>query len=172
MQCKLLLENKDIEVIPPYMIGSKEVVKDFEKPKWTKKTNLPEVTKSWSNYMVREVIRDFQASVLQVADAPYDEETVSSIPMVPYEFPNGYHQDFGSERFKIAEALFDSSSIKTVSNSMLSIGQIVSASVGMCDMDLRPVRTIILYLILKKNMNLNDVYFSSEFVRKRYRHRR
>lgn len=42
--------------------------------------------------MLQEVTRDFQATVLQVADAPYDEETVSSIPMVHYEFPNGYHQ--------------------------------------------------------------------------------
>lgn len=40
----------------------------------------------------QEVTRDFQATVLQVADAPYDEETVSTIPMVHYEFPNGYHQ--------------------------------------------------------------------------------
>ncbi len=43
---------------------------------------------------IQEVTRDFQATVLQVADAPYDEETVSTIPMVHYEFPNGYHQVF------------------------------------------------------------------------------
>nr|CAG4642146.1 EOG090X0GT4 [Eurycercus lamellatus] len=138
MQCKQLLDSKDIEVVPPYLIAAKEVVKDFEKPKWTRKPNLPEVTKSWHNYMTKEVIRDFQASVLQVADAPYDEETVSSIPMVQYEFPNGYHQDFGSERFKIPEALFDPSSIKGVGNTMLGVGHVVTTSVGVCDIDLRP----------------------------------
>lgn len=53
MQCKALLDSKDIEVIPPYMIAGKEVVKDGEKPKWTKKSNLPEVTKSWHTYMVK-----------------------------------------------------------------------------------------------------------------------
>lgn len=121
------------------MIAAKEAVKDGDKPKWTRKTNLPEVSKSWHTYMVKEVIRDFQASVLQVADAPYDEEAVSSIPMVHYEFPNGYHQDFGSERFRIPEVLFDSSSIKTVGNTMLGVGHVVTTSVGMCDMDLRPV---------------------------------
>lgn len=89
--------------------------------------------------MKQEVVRDFQASVLQVADTPYDEETVSSIPMVSYEFPNGYHQDFGSERFKIPEALFDPSSIKGVGNTMLGVGHVVTTSVGMCDIDLRPV---------------------------------
>ena len=53
MQCKQLLEGKDIEVVPPYMIAGKEPVKDFDKPKWTRKSNLPEVTKSWQNYVVK-----------------------------------------------------------------------------------------------------------------------
>lgn len=139
MQCKNLLENdKDIEVIPPYLISAKEATKDFEKARWTRKSNLPEVTKSWHNYMVKEVIRDFQVSCLQVADTPYDEDTVNAMPLVHYEFPNGYHQDFGSERFKIPEALFDPSSIKGVGNTMLGVGHVVTTSVGMCDIDLRP----------------------------------
>ena len=53
MQCKALLDNKDIEVVPPYMIAGKEVVKDFEKPKWTRKNNIPEVTKSWHTYVTK-----------------------------------------------------------------------------------------------------------------------
>lgn len=56
MQCKQLLEGKDVEVIPPYMIAAKEAVKDCEKAKWTRKNNLPEVTKSWHNYMVKVLI--------------------------------------------------------------------------------------------------------------------
>ena len=92
MQCKNLLDEKEIEVIPPYMIAGKEVTKDYEKAKWTRKNNIPEVTKSWHNYMVKEVIRDFQASCLQVADTPYDEDTINAMPLVHYEFPNGYHQ--------------------------------------------------------------------------------
>lgn len=55
MQCKQLLDSKDIEVVPPYMIAGKEAVKDFEKPKWTRKSNLPEVTKSWHNYMMKVI---------------------------------------------------------------------------------------------------------------------
>lgn len=29
------------------------------------------------------------------------------LPSLHYEFPNGYHQDFGVERLRIAEGLFD-----------------------------------------------------------------
>lgn len=98
MQCKQYLSENDIEIVPPYMIGGKEVVKDKDKPKWTKKSNLPEVSPSWHNYMAKKVVQDFQMSVLQVSENPYDEKQISTIPAVHYEFPNGYHQDFSSER--------------------------------------------------------------------------
>ena len=45
--------------------------------------------------------------LFQVSDSPYDEELVSNIPQVTYEFPSGYRNDYGFERFKIAETLFD-----------------------------------------------------------------
>lgn len=37
---------------------------------------------------------------------------MASIPTVHYEFPTGYHQDFGPERFRIPEALFDPSVVR------------------------------------------------------------
>jgi len=86
-----MLQENDIEVVPSYLIASKEVVKEREKARWVKK-RVPEVTTSWHNYMTKKVVQDFQASVLQVSETPYDEKTVSSIPTVHYEFPNGYHQ--------------------------------------------------------------------------------
>lgn len=48
----------------------------------------------------------------QVSDSPYEEEQVETIPSVHYEFPDGYNQDFGPERFKVPESLFDPSVIK------------------------------------------------------------
>ncbi|XKL61234.1 hypothetical protein PGB90_008291 [Kerria lacca] len=136
MQCRQFLQDNDIDITPQYIIANKECVKEKEKPCWTKKNNLPEVTQSWHNYMVKRVIQDFQQSVLQVSEVPYDEKTVSALPTSHYEFPNGYHQDFGSERFKIPEVLFDPS--VGLGGSMLGIGHIVTTSVGMCDVDIRP----------------------------------
>lgn len=40
------------------------------------------------------------------------------MPTVHYEFPNGYNRDFGAERFRTCEGLFDPSVIK-VKNSFL-----------------------------------------------------
>lgn len=139
VECKKLLEELNIDVIPPYMISAKEAVGDRALPKWKKK-DLPEVSKSFHNFMVKDVLQDFAASVLNVMDTPYDHAQAETMPTSHYEFPNGYNQDFSSERFKICEGLFDPSIIKDLpsGNSMLSAGHVVTTSVGMCDIDIRP----------------------------------
>ncbi len=105
------------------------------------------------------------------------------MPTQFYEFANGYNSDFGAERYRIPEQMFDPSLIKVrfefrcvskrhwvqaatlfliirkfradklktsfvfffqgvgESNSMLSVGHVVTTSVGMCDIDIRPVST-------------------------------
>jgi hypothetical protein len=45
------LQELGVEVVPPYMIGSKEPVKEKMKPIWTKKPNLPTVTNSYHSFM-------------------------------------------------------------------------------------------------------------------------
>lgn len=74
------------------MVAQKEQVKEKEKPIWTKKKTLPEVTNSWHNYMCKSVIQDFQHTVLQVSESPYDERIISALPTSHFEFPNGYNQ--------------------------------------------------------------------------------
>ncbi|XP_035697168.1 actin-like protein 6B [Branchiostoma floridae] len=138
MQCRQLFQELNIDVIPPYQIAAKEQVRDTAAPVWKKK-NVPTTTKSFHNYMVDEVLRDFQASVLQLSDSPYEEQVAVQMPTIHYELPNGYNQDFGSERFRVCEALFDPSVVKGMaSNTMLGVGHSVTTSVGMCDIDLRP----------------------------------
>ncbi|XP_041365702.1 actin-like protein 6B isoform X2 [Gigantopelta aegis] len=138
MECKKLAEEMDIEVLPPYLIKEKEAVNESSPPKFKRK-EVPEMTKSFHNYMVKDVLQDFAASVLQVSDTPYDQSTADSVPTVHYEFPNGSNLDFGSERFKACEGIFDPSIIKDVpGNTMLGVGHVVTTSVGMCDIDIRP----------------------------------
>lgn len=114
-----------------YSLLAKEEVKMGDPPKWTRRSNLPEVTQSWHNYMKRQVVQDFQSSVLQVSDAPYDEDSLSTILHYPYEFPNGYNNEYGMERFRIPEALFDPAYNKSPNaHSMMSVSHVVTTSVG------------------------------------------
>ena len=38
-------------MIPPYMIATKEVVKERGEPVWTRRKNIPNVTNSYHTYM-------------------------------------------------------------------------------------------------------------------------
>jgi len=79
-------------VIPHYLIKDKQPVNDREVPIWTKKREVPNVTSSWHDYMSKLVVQDFQHTVLQVADRPYDEKVVAGLPTYSYEFPEGYNR--------------------------------------------------------------------------------
>ena len=138
MQCQRYFDDQKVDIIPPYMIAGKEQVAEAGIPKWIKKPNLPEVTKSWHNYMVREVIQDFQSCVLQVFESSFEKGIAETMPTTHYEFPNGYNRDFGAERYTTPECLFDLSNIKGASGTMMGMSQIVTTSVGMCDIDIRP----------------------------------
>ncbi|XP_059831034.1 actin-like protein 6B isoform X1 [Hypanus sabinus] len=139
MQCRELFQEMNMEITPPYTIASKEPVREGASPNWKRKEKISHVTKSWHNYMCNEVIQDFQASVLQVSDSPYDEQVAAQMPTVHYEMPNGYNCDYGAERLRIPEGLFDPSNVKGLSgNTMLGVSHVVTTSIGMCDIDIRP----------------------------------
>ena len=53
-------QDNDVEMAPSYLVASKELVKEREKPRWVRRKNIPEVTQSWHNYMVKKVVQDFQ----------------------------------------------------------------------------------------------------------------
>lgn len=66
-----------------------------------------------------------------------------SSPLLPlqvnFEFPNGYNDEFGVERFRIPESLFDPTQVKgPQASTALSVAHVVTTSLGMCDVDLRP----------------------------------
>jgi actin-like protein 6B len=129
MQCQKHLDALGIDLTLGYEISGKDVVKERDPPRYTKRAIPENLTKSWEQYMTRLMLQDFQASIVQVLESPFDERIASQIPAAHHEFPTGYHQDFGSERFKLAESLFD--------HTMLGAGQLASTSVGMCDADVR-----------------------------------
>ncbi|XP_077978025.1 actin-like protein 6B [Glandiceps talaboti] len=138
LQCNQLFEEQTIPIVSPYQVAKKEEVGEAEPAKYTKK-QVPAVSKSWHNYMTKKVVQDFQATVLQVPDTPYNDDDISNMPPLHFEFPDGYHQDFGTERFLIPEGLFDPSVVKGLDgNTMLSVGHVVSTSIGLCDIDIRP----------------------------------
>ncbi|KAA3678682.1 actin-like protein 6A [Paragonimus westermani] len=52
-QTQRLIDELNIDLVPYYKVASKEPVNEREPPKWKKRTNLPETTASYENYMVK-----------------------------------------------------------------------------------------------------------------------
>ncbi|XP_050669493.1 actin-like protein 6A [Leptidea sinapis] len=128
-QAKIMLNSMHIQMLPIYSIQSKEVIRERERAKYTLKTLPASLTQSWQQYMLKRQYEDFCHCVAQVSESVYDERTAASVPGVHYEFPGGYHQDFGPERFKLTECLFEQS---------LGAPHLVCAAVSSCDADARP----------------------------------
>lgn len=102
------------------------------------------VSKEYNDYMVKELIRDFQKSTLQIVDSSYNEESAEKTPSAPYEFPTGYTHDFGAERLRLPEAIFEpnylapgSASAQINPQQLVGVGQVVAAAIQRCDADLR-----------------------------------
>ncbi|CAH0554589.1 unnamed protein product [Brassicogethes aeneus] len=130
IRSKEMLESIGIDLTPASLVANKEVVREKDKPRFTKKKISFTPSNSYMSYMIKRTVQDFQQTVLQVSDLPYDERTALNLPALHYEFPSGYHQDFGPERFKLAEGLFD--------HAVLGAGHLAATSAGMCDVDIRP----------------------------------
>lgn len=143
-QCRqLLADGLDVELVPAGLIGTKEAVRLDEQPSYKLRRNAAgpiQLSKSHRNYLNRELVQDFQSLVLHVSDSQLDEDAAANIPTVHYEFPTGFNRDFGTERFKVGEPLFNLAARSGCGiQPTLDVSSAVTTSVGMCDADLRPV---------------------------------
>ena len=57
MQLFYLVNNRRVELVASYQIKDKKEVAEGAKAKWTRKSNLPEVTKSWHDYQVAGILQ-------------------------------------------------------------------------------------------------------------------
>ncbi|TGZ32993.1 Actin-like protein 6A, partial [Temnothorax longispinosus] len=138
MQCRQFFEEKDIELLPACLVASKDFCSpihvSFRRSTRERSTPLDETTMTATNVVLAEL----HGPESCLSDSPYDEDVANTLPMKHYEFPTGYNDDFGSVRLMIPEALFNPSNVKGVGASILGVGPLVTTSVGMCDMDIRP----------------------------------
>lgn len=52
--------------------------------------------------MIRRVMNDLKETTGRVSEAPFDDQTMTNIPSVEYDLPNGVIE-VGNERFSIPE---------------------------------------------------------------------
>jgi actin-related protein len=73
-KCRQLLEEQlNIDIVPYYMVKSKEAVKPNEPAKYVKRAESINLTDSYKRFMLKETMLDFASHVLQVSDTSYNE---------------------------------------------------------------------------------------------------
>ena len=60
-----------------------DAVKERAAPVWTRKKGVPEVTKSFEQYMMKQVLQDFAISTCQVSEMGLADESVFSLAVNP-----------------------------------------------------------------------------------------
>ncbi|CAI6012707.1 unnamed protein product, partial [Closterium sp. NIES-65] len=114
----------------------------------------PNTTDSYRLYMQKATAADMKETVCRVPDAPYDDLSFSNVPTVAYELPDGQVLEVGSDRFKVADALFNPSLLSSIASADPSSGgwtaeaiadaakspgiaRMVVDSISKCDVDIR-----------------------------------
>ncbi|WVW82809.1 hypothetical protein I302_104821 [Kwoniella bestiolae CBS 10118] len=118
---------------------------------------LPDTTASWKRWSENSVIENWKESCTEVVNYKgFDFNTSKDLPQVLYEFPDGYHQYFGEERYRFTEMLFDPknyfnqsveppATLRSITNTdhshslkdLVSLSQLVHDSIMACDVDVR-----------------------------------
>ncbi|CAO1630219.1 unnamed protein product [Sympodiomycopsis kandeliae] len=154
------------EFVPTYRVKSKKAVEIGKEAQWEERSDRVQgATDSYKKYQEEKLLHEAKESLCQILDTPWDENIALSRPARPFEFPNGYNDMFGIERYRASEILFSpnlwtgvdgvfpttttsdsttnpSSNPPTSStspSSALSISQMVIDSISSVDVDARPI---------------------------------
>ncbi|KAI8080297.1 actin family [Gilbertella persicaria] len=153
-----LKQDAQLDVTPLYKIASKKPVRAGERPQIQLRSR-PNTTKSFDDYQVSRIIHEYKESVSQVSEVPFDPRLMAQRPQKPFEFPDGYNNSFGVERYRVPEIMFHPGHIRLpptepgkegqiipslgLSRNQLQhtvgVSQLVFNSISACDMDLRPL---------------------------------
>eukprot|EP00850_Spirogloea_muscicola_P005314 SM000024S07776 [mRNA] locus=s24:471134:476148:+ [translate_table: standard] len=141
-ECMLkLMEGKGVTIRPRYSFKRKEVQPgEFE----VVNLEFSKTAESYRVYMQRAVAADMKETVCRVPDSAFEESAYTNIPTTPYELPDGQMIEVGSDRFRVAEALFNPAIVKTVPKmedfsieGLQGLPQMVIESINKCDADVR-----------------------------------
>ena len=111
---------------------------------------------TFRTFQEERVLTEFKETIVQVwpqgrlnghdSAGRSNIETAKSMPMRTFEFPDGYNQPFGYERYRPAESLFDpKAALPAVDPSYVtpqagqSLPEMIKASLANVDVDIRPL---------------------------------
>ncbi|KAJ3120850.1 1-phosphatidylinositol-3-phosphate 5-kinase [Physocladia obscura] len=134
---KNLLESNKINVVPHYNVRTKLPVSAGQIPSPDILLNR-KATQSFHNFAAQRVLDEFKETVLQVSEFNFNPGYLQNRALKAFEFPDGYNNSFGMERFRLPEIVFNPTvSPQYADGSVPGLQQLVQASLNSCDPELR-----------------------------------
>ncbi|KAI9282209.1 actin family [Sporodiniella umbellata] len=152
-----LQTNLNLNLTPLYKIAKKQPVGPGEQPQIQLRNRS--ATQSFDDYHISKIIHEYKETVSQVSEVTFDERVMAQRPQKPFEFPDGYNNAFGSERYRIPEIMFNPNLVRLPSveqgkeneripslglspsqlRHSVGVSRLVFNSITSCDVDLRPL---------------------------------
>lgn len=144
-QARLLLTH-ELHQEPLYIsqqIRSKSAV-ELGQPAQFETQTLPSITESYLAYHQKCLMDDFKESIAQVSENPFNERDLMMRPPKFYEFPNGFNKNFGLERYRLGEQIFNPKGMrynfametdKADGNSPSGLAEMINQSLQLCDVE-------------------------------------
>ncbi|KAJ3356052.1 1-phosphatidylinositol-3-phosphate 5-kinase [Entophlyctis luteolus] len=134
---KSLFEANRVKIVPHYNVKSKVPITAGQIPPlsvlWGRNA-----TSSFHDFATYRVLDEFKESVLQVSEFHFNQNYLQSRPPRSFEFPDGYNNSFGVERFRIPEIMFNPTlAPQYADGSVPGLQQLVHAALTACDPELR-----------------------------------
>ncbi|PWN41398.1 Actin/actin-like protein [Ceraceosorus guamensis] len=136
-----------VNIVPQYLVRSKTVVG----PGKASQAILRErpASESYRHLTDYRVLHEAKETLAQVLEMGWDDGQASIRPNRPFEFPDGYVDTFGIERFRAPEVMFSPQKLwgdkpgvlpapTAGTSSLLSIPQLVLDAINSTDVDSRP----------------------------------
>ncbi|OCF36416.1 brg1-associated factor b [Kwoniella heveanensis CBS 569] len=148
-----------LSLLPRQLIAKRDPTPDpgLQPKPLLRDDRAPHTTASWKLWAENNVVENWKEACSEVVNYKgFDFQTAQDLPQALYEFPDGYQQYFGEERYRFTEMLFDpknyfNQSIEppatlrattTTDHShslkdLVSLSQLVHDSIMACDVDVR-----------------------------------
>lgn len=109
---------------------------------------LPNLTDSFLAHQTRLVLDDFKETVAQISETPFNDRELAMRPPKFYEFPDGFNRNFGLDRYRLGEQIFnpgnfrykidpDSAAAAAAPAPVVGLAELIHKSLQQCDVEVR-----------------------------------
>ncbi|EPX70786.1 SWI/SNF and RSC complex subunit Arp42 [Schizosaccharomyces octosporus yFS286] len=148
---KSLFSKMSINVLPHYRVARKSIVIESSGPGNPEEVkpavfydSIDGLTDSYNDFQNKRILEEWKESVLETLEFPFDELKASTKNPKHFEFPDGSNYQFGIDRFRVGEVLFNPSFAfrdnlpeNTVPENAIELHNLVYQSILACESEIR-----------------------------------